>query len=128
MMDVADKIAIVGGTYLIATGVGFVVSPKFFQRMTQMGNKSDPVLINLSGAVHFIIGMIVLVNIVPWKTIDQIAVSILGGLAVLKGCALIIVPNLTLKAGEQSIQALRMMAVGFIGYGIFLFSLGLDVF
>jgi hypothetical protein len=54
---------------------------------------SDPVLINLSGMVHFFIGMTILVNHFLWKNAKQIMVTLLGFMFSLKGIFLIALPE-----------------------------------
>lgn len=58
--NVTLYIARIFSAYLIVTGLGFLLSPNFFTQMMATTD-SDPVLINLSGMVHFFIGATILV-------------------------------------------------------------------
>lgn len=80
---------------------------------------SDPVLINLSGMTHFLIGMTILVLHFKWRKPLEVLVSLLGTLFVLKGVFLIAVPELTLQAsGNPAQESLTGPAIGFLAYGL----------
>lgn len=112
-------IAKIASLYLIATGFGFLVSKGFYTRMIEGTPNSDPVLLNLSGAVHFIVGMIILVNNWGWESAGQIAVNLLGFAAVAKGATLIVIPEKTLTTAEGTEKMLPRMAAGFILVGLY---------
>jgi hypothetical protein len=120
MADTTQQIAMIAGAYLTVTGLGFLVSMDFYARMTAMGDRSDPVLLNLSGATHFIVGAIILSLHFRWATAPEIIVTLVGIAAVLKGLALIIVPEVTLMSPPQSKTFLRINAAGFLLVGVFL--------
>lgn len=125
--DIVDRMALIAGAYLIVTGIGFLVSSRFYSAMTEMGEKSDPVLINLSGAAHFIIGAIVILNAAPWRAVDEIVVAVVGLLALIKGGVLIMIPARVLKSGKQSAKRIRGTGLAFIAAGIGVFALGVTV-
>lgn len=79
---------------------------------------SDPVLINLSGMVHFFIGITILVNHFLWKNALQIIVTILGFLFLMKGIFLIALPELTLQSGNNLTQIPWALSIGFISIGL----------
>jgi len=119
-MDATTKIARILSAYLVVTGIGFALSGGYFARMiAHVG--SDPVLINLSGMVHFFIGITVLVHHFLWKKPLQIAVSLLGSLFLLKGAFLIALPELILQTANNPAQKPWAMAIGFLLVG---FALG----
>ena len=62
-----ELIARIAGPYLLLTGLGFAISRDFYQRMVMGNAQADPILLNLSGAVHFIVGLIVLNNHFRWS-------------------------------------------------------------
>lgn len=70
--------------YFCITGLGFVISSDFFAKLA-VTTDSDPVLINLSGMVHFFIGMTILAFHFKWRKPLEIAVSTLSLLYLLKG-------------------------------------------
>lgn len=115
-----ELIAKIGGIYLLVTGFGFLISPKFYVRMIEGTPNSDPVLLNLSGACHLIVGLIILVNHWTWSSVGAIAVSLLGLAAVAKGATLIIIPEATLKTADGTEKMLPRMGAGFMIYGAFL--------
>ncbi|MBV7378043.1 hypothetical protein [Maritimibacter dapengensis] len=113
-------IAWIAGPYLIATALGFLISRGFYERMVLGNADADPVLLNLSGAVHFIIGAIVLANHWDWSGLGAGAVTLLGVAAVAKGASLIIVPELTLKTPKTVGATLTASSAGFFIWGALL--------
>lgn len=103
--------------YFLVTGCGFLFSGDYFSKMISHTD-TDPVLINLSGMVHFFIGMTILVIHFQWRELLQIIVSLLGLLFLLKGTFLIALPELTLQTGGNPAQNIWFMAVGFISVGM----------
>lgn len=79
-----ELIASIAGPYLIVTGLGMVLSRRFYERMMSVNDAADPILLNLSGAVHFVLGMIVLRNQFLWDNLAAVAVSLFGIMLVLK--------------------------------------------
>ena len=45
--------------YLLVSGLGFLISSKFYENQLKNSEKSDPLTVNLSGMVHFFIRMLV---------------------------------------------------------------------
>jgi hypothetical protein len=121
---VTETIARIAGPYLLVTALGFLVSRPFYDRMVRGTATADPVLINLSGAVHFIIGAAILVNHWAWAGLAEGAVSLLGVAAVAKGTALIAVPQITLKSPKTVGHTLTASALGFALWGSLLVWVG----
>lgn len=119
-----QTIAMIAGPYLLVTGLGFLLSPGFYQGMIANSAKADPMLVNLSGAVHFVVGLIILVQHFHWSAAPEIAVSLVGVAAAAKGAALIAVPELTLKSPKSSRTGLRLSAAGFFAVGGYLAYIG----
>ncbi|QUI21587.1 hypothetical protein HZI73_04455 [Vallitalea pronyensis] len=116
-MNITTRIGRIVSMYYLVTGLGFLISSDFFSKMiTHTG--SDPVLINLSGMVHFFIGMTILVHHFKWRKPIQVAVSLSGIFFLLKGAFLIALPELTLQTGNNPAQTPWAMAIGFIGVGL----------
>lgn len=61
-MEFIEQTALIGGAYLLMTGAGFLLQPSFYLSMIERQDQAEPMLINLSGACHFIVGLIVVVN------------------------------------------------------------------
>jgi hypothetical protein len=118
-MHTTHRIALLLSGYLIVTGLGFLLSADYYAAMIAHTG-TDPVLINLSGMVHFFIGMGILVHHFVWKSALQIMVTILGLMFLLKGLFLIALPELTLQAGNNPAQVPWAMAIGFVGAGLVL--------
>lgn len=111
------KLGKIIAAYLLVTGIGFLVSANYYsQLITHQG--TDPVLINLSGMVHFFIGITIIVHHFVWKNLLQIMVSSLGILFLLKGIFLIAIPELTLQTGNNPAQIPWLMSFGFLGIGL----------
>jgi hypothetical protein len=117
MKDYSVIIGRIVSIYLIVTGMGFLLSSAYYSGMIAHTD-TDPVLINLSGMVHFFIGMTILVLNFKWKGALQIIVSVLGIMFLLKGVFLIMLPELTLQTSNNPAQVPWIMAVGFIAFGL----------
>lgn len=116
-MEMTFNIGKILSVYLIVTGIGFSISSEFFSQMISHKG-TDPVLINLSGMVHFFIGMTILVNHFLWKNILQILVSLLGCMFLFKGIFLIALPEIALQSGDNKAQIPWLMSAGFILIGL----------
>ena len=116
-MTTTLRIAKIVSMYLLVTGFGFLFSSEFFNNMIAHTG-TDPVLINLSGMVHFFIGMTILVYHFRWRKPLEIIVTLLGLMFLLKGTFLIALPELTLQTGNNPAQATWLMATGFIAVGL----------
>ncbi|MGH1335161.1 MAG: hypothetical protein ACRBFS_03470 [Aureispira sp.] len=116
-MEISNKIGRIVAIYLVVTGIGFLVSSEYYSQMIAH-TSSDPVLINLSGMVHFFIGMTILVNHFLWKNAFQIIVTLLGFMFLLKGIFLIALPELTLQSGNNPTQVPWALSIGFISLGL----------
>ncbi|MEM6813089.1 MAG: hypothetical protein AAF600_01705 [Bacteroidota bacterium] len=89
--------------YLLVTGVGFFFSGEFYENMVATQNL-EPILVNLSGMVHFFIGAVILSFHFYWKSFLEIVVTILGVLFLLKGSALIALPRYILQTNDNNLQ------------------------
>ncbi len=114
----------IAGPYLLVTGLGFLLSADFYQRMIASSTNAEPMLVNLSGAAHFVVGLVILVQHFQWSTAPEIAVSLVGVGAAAKGAALIAVPGLTLKSPKLSKTGLRLTTTGFLAFGGYLAYIG----
>ena len=106
--------------YLIASGLGLLISKKFYQNQLVNSDKSDPLTVNLSGMIHFFVGITVLNFHFLWNSLLAIIITLLGFSFVLKGASLIILPELTLKSGKGSAKYLPFSGAGFILLGVVL--------
>lgn len=120
MNEVTLFIAKMMAVYLLVTGVGFFLSKEFYLRMLNDAQSEHPISINLSGMVHFFIGMAILLNHFHWNTHLEIAVSLIGIAFLLKGSLLIMIPNMMLKTNQVSIKVLPLSGIGFIAVGLYL--------
>lgn len=120
MNEMTELIAMIAGPYLFITGCGFLISQHFYMKMIEEAHKSDPILINLSGATHFIVGLLVLVNHFTWNSATEIIVTLIGCAATLKGTLLIVAPVLALKTDKPSLYKLYLSSTVFIGLGAIL--------
>lgn len=99
-MNTTIRIGKIVSLYLIVTGLGFLLSSDYYANMIAHTG-TDPVLINLSGMVHFFIGMTILVLHFRWKKLLEIIVTVLGFMFLLKGIFLIALPELTLQTSNN---------------------------
>ena len=116
------KIGIILAIYLIITGLGFALSDDFYSQMISHKG-TDPVLINLSGMVHFFIGMTILVNHFKWTGLLETLVTILGFMFLMKGTLLIIIPESTQATSDNPAQIPWALSLGFMGMGLVLLVL-----
>ncbi|UWQ36903.1 hypothetical protein K3552_15720 [Leisingera aquaemixtae] len=119
-----ELIAMIAGPYLLITGAGILVSGSFYKRMISAQECADPILINLSGASHFVVGMTVAVNHFLWASPAEIVVSLVGVAAALKGTGLILIPDRMKKLSKMETRSLVATAAGFILVGTFLTYVG----
>lgn len=124
MPELTQFIAKFAAPYFLVTGAGFLISTEFYARMVAGNAKSDPILLNLSGAAHFLLGVAVLVTHFHWSSIPEIAVSLLGIALVGKGGGLIIVPQLMLGSPKTGASVLRISGVGFLVIGVYFSYVG----
>ena len=117
-MDITIIIGKIIGAYLLFTGLGFLLSGKFYKKMQENADKSDPVLINLSGMVHFLIGTAIVTNQFLWSSFLEVIISILGFVFLLKGFYLIVFPGLILKSNKASIKLLLISGIGYLIIGL----------
>ena len=106
--------------YLFVSGLGFLFSSKFYENLLKNSDKSDPMTVNLSGMVHFLIGIAIVTNHFLWNSILEIVVTLLGFSFLIKGITLIIFPSLTLKSTKTSIRLLRISGIGFVVVSLYL--------
>lgn len=115
-MNLTKRLARIVSLYYFVTGLGFLLSSGYYAKMIAHTG-SDPVLINLSGMVHFFIGITILVHHFRWKKFLQIAVSLSGIFFLLKGAFMIVLPEITLQTGNNPAQVPWAMSLGFLGVG-----------
>ena len=106
--------------YLLVSGLGFLLSSRFYENLLKNSDKSDPMTVNLSGMVHFLIGIAIVTNHFLWNSILEIVVTLLGFSFLIKGITLIIFPSLTLKSTKTSIRLLRISGIGFVVVSLYL--------
>lgn len=116
-MNLTKRLARIVSLYYFVTGLGFWFSSEYYAKMIAHTG-SDPVLINLSGMVHFFIGITILVHHFRWKKFLQIAVSLSGIFFLLKGAFMIVLPEMTLQTGNNPAQVPWVMSLGFLGVGL----------
>ncbi len=55
-----------------------------------------------------------------WRTAPEIIITVIGFAALLKGAALILVPQAALKANDMSARVLRIIGTAFVVVGAYL--------
>ena len=58
--------------YLFVSGLGFLLSYDFYKQLLINSDKSDPLTINLSGMVHFFIGLAIVLRHHLWGNVLEI--------------------------------------------------------
>lgn len=120
MNEVTLFLAKMMAAYLFATGLGFFLSKRFYLRMLHDALSAHPISVNLSGMVHFFIGMAVVLNHFLWGHHLEIVVSLLGLAFLLKGSMLIVIPDLVMRSNKTTARALPFAGTGFIALSIYL--------
>ncbi len=108
------------GPYFLLTGLGFLLSTEFYEKMVRGNASTDPVTLNLSGAVHFLVGLGIVVQHFRFGSLPETLVTLIGFAVMLKGSMLIAVPELTLQLPKTGKAALRISGVAFTAAGIYL--------
>ena len=106
--------------YLLVSGLGFLFSFNFYKNLLINSDKSDPMTVNLSGMVHFLIGLAIVLKHFLWGNVLEIIVTLLGFGFIIKGLTLIVFPNSTLKSNEASVKFLRISGIGFLVAGLYI--------
>lgn len=106
--------------YLLITGIGFLVSKKFYLNMLNEANLEHPISINLSGMVHFFIGMAIMLTHFTWNNHLETVISLLGISFALKGFVLIVIPDLVIKSNQHTAKKIPLISAGFISIGLYL--------
>ena len=105
--------------YFFVTGLGFLLSTEFYEKMVRGNASTDPVTLNLSGAVHFLVGLAIVIQHFRFGSPPEILVTLIGFAAMLKGSMLIAVPKLALRLPNTGKGALRMSGVAFTAVGVY---------
>ena len=74
MSEITLFFAKMAAAYFVVTGLGFLISTKFYDQMVQGSENTDPVTLNLSGAVHFLVGLSILLQHFRWGSPLEIVV------------------------------------------------------
>lgn len=106
--------------YLLASGLGFLFSFKFYERLLRNSDKSDPLTVNLSGMIHFLLGMAIVLQHNLWGNVLEILVTLFGFGLILKGLTLIVLPNLTMKSSRVTVKYLYFSGTTFLVLGLYL--------
>ncbi|WP_153039949.1 MULTISPECIES: hypothetical protein [unclassified Pseudovibrio] len=119
-----ELIASIAGPYLFVTGLGFFISSSFYQRMIAAQSDANPILLNLSGAVHFVVGMVVLANHLNVSSMAGALVTLVGAAAVLKGASLIVIPDYMTKSQQMGKRGILATGTAFTAIGAYLSYVG----
>ena len=106
--------------YLFVSGLGFLFSFNFYERLLRNSYKSDPLTVNLSGMIHFLLGLAIVLQHNLWGNVLEILVTLFGFGLILKGLTLIVFPNLTFKSSRVTIKYLYFSASTFLALGLYL--------
>ena len=120
MNELTVFFAKIAAAYFIVTGLGFLISTEFYEKMVHNNANTDPVTLNLSGAVHLLVGLSIVIQHFRWGSFLEGVVTLIGISTVLKGAALIAIPELTLKSPKTNERSLKLSGVGFIIMAIYL--------
>jgi uncharacterized membrane protein len=114
----------VASAYFLVSGLGFLLSTGFYERMTHASAPASPMTLNLSGAVHFLVGVSMLIRHLRFGSAPEIVVTLVGVAALTKGAMLIVLPEQTLKAPRSGATRLKLSGVSFVVVGTYLGYVG----
>jgi uncharacterized membrane protein HdeD (DUF308 family) len=106
--------------YLFVTGLGFFFSKRLYLKMLNESESAHPITVNLSGIVHFLIGMAVVLNHMLWGSALEVTVTLIGFAFLVKGVLLILLPEVALKSNETTVGRLPIIGIGFLIVSIYL--------
>ena len=106
------------GPDFFVTGLGFLLSTEFYEKMVRGNASTDPVTLNLSGGVHFLVGLAIVVQHFRFGSLLETLVTLIGFATMLKGSMLIVVPESTLQLPRTGKATLRISGVAFTAVGI----------
>ena len=104
--------------YLLVNGLGFLLSRDFYRKLRATSETSDRLTVNLSGMVHFILGMAIVTTHLLWGNLLQVLVTFTGIGFVAKGFAMIVFPGWTLRSSPVTERSLWLSGVAFVGAGL----------
>lgn len=106
--------------YFMVTGLGFIISKDFYYRILNDSNSEQLGFLNLSGMVHFAIGLAVILTHFDWSNHLAIVVTLLSLSFLLKGGLLIVIPNIMLAANKITNEKLLVSGIVFIALSLYL--------
>ena len=104
--------------YLLVSGLGFLLSRDFYRKLRATSETSDRLTVNLSGMVHFILGMAIVTTHLLWGNLLQALVTFTGIGFVAKGFAMIVFPGWTLRSSPVTERSLWLSGVAFVVAGL----------
>jgi uncharacterized protein YjeT (DUF2065 family) len=104
--------------YLLVSGLGFLFSSDFYLKMRAHSPQSDPLVVNLAGMVHFILGMGIVLTHHLWGSVLQFLVTLTGVGFIAKGFALIVFPEFATRSAPTSRRTLRLSGGAFVVAGL----------
>ena len=104
--------------YLLVNGLGFLLSRDFYRKLRATSETSDRLTVNLSGMVHFILGMAIVTTHLLWGNLLQVLVTFTGIGFVAKGFAMIVFPVWTLRSSPVTERSLWLSGVAFVVAGL----------
>ncbi len=104
--------------YLLVSGLGFLLSRDFYRKLRATSETSDRLTVNLSGMVHFILGMAIVTTHLLWGNLLQVLVTFTGIGFVAKGFAMIVFPEWTLRSSPVTERSLWLSGVAFVVAGL----------
>lgn len=116
MRDITQFLALMAGGYLAVTGLGLLVSTRFYSEAADV--QTDGVTLNLSGAVHFLVGLAVLIRHPFLDGPVAAGVTLVGAAAALKGAMLIVLPGLSTRTAQSGPGLIRLSGVVFAALGL----------
>ncbi|NIA02413.1 MAG: hypothetical protein GWP15_03445 [Nitrospirae bacterium] len=118
-------IKLIGPIFFVA-GLGFVVNVKYFYDGLKNLDNESPVFIMFAGMATLLVGMLIIAKHNLWSSVNEVIVSVLGVLSVVKGVLLLLAPKQLIKFGVSlySKGLLTFAGVVMLGLGGYLSWVG----
>ncbi|WP_306369094.1 hypothetical protein [Nocardiopsis sp. CC223A] len=110
--------------YFLVAGIGVMASVRFYADLGAQADRSDPLAVNISGMLHFLIGAAIVSAHLAWDGLLAVIVTLIGFAFMLRGAAYLVVPGLVLRASTTSTARLRLSGGFLVAVALLLGYLG----
>ena len=110
-MDTSITLAQIIGPLLLVIGIGVMLNPAHYANMTK-NFLENPALYYFSGALAFVIGMLIIIFHNLWVADWRVAITIIGWISLTKGIIRIVLPMKGAKYADKFVQSTGALNAG----------------